>query len=183
MKLEGRIAIAAPPDAAWALVLDPLTLAGCVPGAREVRRVDDRTFTGSITAAVGPMNGDFAFTSVITRAERPELDVLIEGVDSVTKSRLEALVSVVMDESQAAACALGYRAEVKVKGRLSILGEMVLRATASMMINQVTACLRARLEAGGDPGDGVGSGQGSGQGAGDGIADGSAPASPAGPAS
>jgi len=147
MKLEGRIAIAAPPDATWALVLDPLTLAGCVPGVKEVRQVDDHTFAGSITAAVGPMNGDFAFTSVITRAERPEMDVTLDGIDSVTKSRLEALVTVVMDESDPAACALAYRAEIKVKGRLAILGEMVLRATASMMINQVTTCLRARLEA------------------------------------
>lgn len=148
MKLEGRIAIAAPPDATWALVLDPLTLAGCVPGVKAVHKVDDRTFEGSITAAVGPMNGDFAFTSVITRAERPEMDVSIDGIDSVTKSRLEALVTVVLDESEPEACVLAYRADVKVKGRLSILGEMVLRATASVMINQVTGCLRSRLETG-----------------------------------
>lgn len=152
MKLEGRIAIAAAPDATWALVLDPLTLAGCVPGVKAVHAVDDRTFKGSITAAVGPMNGDFAFTSVITRAERPEMDVSIDGVDSVTRSRLEALVTVVLDESDPAACALVYRAEVRVKGRLAILGEMVLRATATVMINQVTACLRSRLEGPAAPG-------------------------------
>jgi carbon monoxide dehydrogenase subunit G len=146
MKLEGRIAIAAAPDATWALVLDPLTLAGCVPGVKAVHRVDDRAFEGSITAAVGPMTGDFAFTSVIIRAERPEMDVSIDGVDSVTRSRLEALVTVVLDESDPVGCALAYRAEVRVKGRLAILGEMVLRATATVMINQVTACLRSRLE-------------------------------------
>ena len=32
------------------------------------------------------------------------------------------------------------------KGRLAILGEMILRATASLMIAQVTRCLRVRLE-------------------------------------
>lgn len=162
MKLEGRIAIAAPQDATWALVLDPLTLAGCVPGVKEVRRVDERTFAGSITASVGPMNGDFTFTSVITRAERPELDVTVEGVDSVTGSRLEALVTVSMDEADPAASALAYRAEIRVRGRLAILGEMVLRATASLMINQVTACLRARLEASSGAGPGAGSTTGAG---------------------
>ena len=44
---------------------------------------------------------------------------------------------------------LTYRAEVKVKGRLAILGEMVLRATAGMMIGEVTKCLRSQLEAAG----------------------------------
>jgi hypothetical protein len=41
---------------------------------------------------------------------------------------------------------LTYQAVVKVKGRLAILGEMMLRATAGMMIGEVTRCLRSRLE-------------------------------------
>jgi hypothetical protein len=101
MKLDGRIAIAAPPDATWSLVLDPLTLAACVPGVRDVRQVDDRTFAGSVTASIGPMDGEFSFTSVITRADRPELDVTLEGVDSVTHSRLEAAITVVLEEERA----------------------------------------------------------------------------------
>ncbi len=147
MKLDGTIAITAPADAVWALLLDPLTLAACVPGVRDARRVDDRTFAGSITASVGPMDGDFAFTSVITRAERPAMEVSLEGVDSVTKSRLEGTVVVDLREDGPVS-ALAYRADVKVKGRLSILGEMVLRATASLMIGQVTRCLKDRLETG-----------------------------------
>jgi hypothetical protein len=153
MKLDGHISIAAPPDATWSLVLDPLTLAACVPGVRDVRQVDDRTFAGTVTASIGPMDGEFGFTSVITRAERPELDVTIEGVDSVTHSRLEGAIAVVLEEEPGGS-ALAYRAEVRVRGRLAILGEMVLRATASLMIGEVTRCLRARLEADGEPGGG-----------------------------
>ena len=148
MKLAGRIEIAAPAAQVWELVLDPLTLAACVPGVKQVRKIDDKTFEGSITASVGPMDGDFTFTAVITQAVFPDtLVVEMSGIDSVTKSRLEVLVTgalVVASETQTA---LTYRADVKVKGRLAILGEMILRATASMMINQVTACLKAKLEA------------------------------------
>jgi carbon monoxide dehydrogenase subunit G len=147
LKLEGRIPVAAPPDAVWALMLDPLTLAACVPGVRDVHAVDERTFTGSITAAVGPMNGQFTFTSVITRAVFPDaLEVTMEGVDSVTKSRLHAVVTASVADVSPGATDLAYAADVVVKGRLAILGEMVLRATATMMIGQVTRCLRARLE-------------------------------------
>jgi carbon monoxide dehydrogenase subunit G len=42
---------------------------------------------------------------------------------------------------------LGYRVNVTVGGRLAILGEMVLRATAGVMIGELVRCLRARLEA------------------------------------
>lgn len=148
MKLDGRIEIAAPARQVWDLVIDPLTLASCVPGVRDVRRVDDRTFEGSITASVGPMDGDFTFTSVITRATFPgDLAVELVGTDSRTKSRLEATVTAGLGEDGSAATVLTYHGDVKVKGRLAILGEMILRATASMMIGQVTACLKARLEA------------------------------------
>jgi carbon monoxide dehydrogenase subunit G len=147
MKLEGRIEIAAPAQQVWDLVLDPLTLASCVPGVKDVRKIDDRTFEGSITASVGPMDGDFTFTAVITRAVFPDdLAVEMSGIDSVTKSRLEVSVTGSLASTAEAHTTLAYRADVKVKGRLAILGEMILRATASMMINQVTGCLKARLE-------------------------------------
>lgn len=147
MKLDGRIEIAAPATAVWDLVINPVSLASCVPGVRDVRQVDDRTFAGSITAAVGPIEGDFSFTSVLAKADFPDgLEVQVEGIDSITKSRLETSVVVSLDELASGATVLTYQAEMKVRGRLAILGEMILRATASMMIAQVTACLRSRLE-------------------------------------
>ncbi len=149
MKVSGTMEIAAPPRAVWDLILDPEALAGCVPGVQEVRQLDPTTWEGRITAQVGPMEGRFSFTSVIARADYPDaLEVIVDGVDSVTKSRLETLVtaSLTAPEEATGPTTLTYEAQVKVKGRLAILGEMVLRATASLMIAEATKCLRSRLE-------------------------------------
>jgi carbon monoxide dehydrogenase subunit G len=151
MKLEGTIEIAAPMQEVWALLVNPVSLAACIPGVRDVRQVDERTFQGSVTASVGPMDGDFSFTAVLERQRFPDdLLVALEGTDSVTRSRLEGQIDVTLEDTDASGTILGYRAVVKVKGRLAILGEMVLRATASLMINQATRCLRSRLEVSGD---------------------------------
>jgi uncharacterized protein len=88
MKLDGTIAIAAPPRDVWALVIDPIGLSACVPGVHDIRQVDERTFEGTISAAVGPIDGNFTFRSVLTTAAFPDLVVAVEGTDSVTKSRL-----------------------------------------------------------------------------------------------
>lgn len=153
MRLDGSIEIAASADAVWRLVIDPTRLAACVPGVSDVRTVDDRTFEGKVTAAVGPLDGQFEFRSVIVRADFPsDLAVEVEGVDSVTRSRLVADVTVSLASTTATATTLTYRATVSVKGRLAILGEMVLRATASLMIGQATRCIRSQLEM--DPGGG-----------------------------
>lgn len=147
MKLSGTIDIAADPRRVWELVVDPTSLAACVPGVRDMDRVDDRTFTGSIRASVGPMEGDFTFTAVLEQAVFPDdLVVKVTGLDSVTKSRLEMDATIVLSEPEAGRTQLAYRSNVAVKGRLAILGEMVLRATAGMMIGQVTRCIRDRLE-------------------------------------
>lgn len=147
MKLAGTIDIDAPAQAVWDFVLDPGRLSTCVPGVRDVRQVDDRTFEGTIRASVGPMNGDFSFTSVIVRSAFPDdLGVEITGTDSVTRSTLRMGVDAALTARAPDATTMDYRIDVDVKGRLAILGEMVLRATAGAMIGNVTACLRARLE-------------------------------------
>ncbi len=147
MKLDGTIDIAAPPAEVWAVVIDPTDLAACVPGVREVRQVDPQTFTGTVRASIGPLDGDFVFESVLTVMNPlSDLVVDVEGQDSVTKSRVVTHLEVTLSEPSPGHTTLDYRANVSVKGRLAIVGEMVLRATAGMMIGQVSRCLRNRLE-------------------------------------
>lgn len=147
MKLDGTIAIAAPAPAVWGLVIDPIGLSSCIPGVHDIRQVDERTFEGTISAAVGPIDGNFSFRSVLTKAVFPDdLVVAIEGTDSVTNSRLVMDVTAALVAHGDASTVVTYHADVKVQGRLAILGEMMLRATAGMMIGEVTKCLRSRLE-------------------------------------
>jgi hypothetical protein len=149
MKLDGRIEIAAPAHAVWDLINDPVSLSACVPGVKELARIDERTFRGSISAAVGPMEGQFEFTSTIAASTFPD-DLRVEtvGTDSVTRSQLVASVTASLESPDAARTMLVYRATVNVKGRLAILGEMMLRATAGAMIGELVKCLRRRLESG-----------------------------------
>lgn len=148
MRLDGTIEIGAPAARVWEAVIDPTDLAACVPGVADVRQLDERTFEGTIRASVGPIDGQFAFRSVVVRADFPaDLVVDVEGVDSVTGSRLVTHVEALLSEPSPGRTVLTYRATVSVKGRLAIIGEMVLRATASAMITQVTKCLRSHLEA------------------------------------
>ena len=149
MKLDGTIAIEAPPRAVWALIVDPTSLARCMPGVQDIRQLDERTFEGTILASVGPIDGSFSFRSILATADFPsDLVVTVEGLDSVTKSRLEMEVRAALTEPARGATSLAYHADVRVKGRLAILGEMVLRATAGMMIGEVTKCLRSQLDGG-----------------------------------
>jgi len=152
VNFEDRITVKAPADRVWAFLLDPNCIAACMPGVQNVTQIDDRTFDAAIAASVGPISGKFSFRAHIVESNPPtEMAAEIEGVDSVTKSPLRAHVAMTLQPLGAAETALAYRATVQVKGRLAILGEMVLRATATLMLEEATRRLRAQLE-GTDPG-------------------------------
>lgn len=147
MILEDRVTINAPAAKVWDFLLDPNCIAASMPGVENVTQIDERTFDAAITASVGPISGKFTFRARIVESHPPtEMTAEIEGIDSVTKSPLHASMAMTLDPVGPETTTLAYRATVEVKGRLAILGEMVLRATASLMAEEFARRLRAELE-------------------------------------
>jgi uncharacterized protein len=146
MIFDGKIDLDVPVQKAWDFLIDINKFSTCLPGIDEVKQIDDKTFDGIISATVGPMSGKFNFRSTILESRPPEqMVVRTEGTDSVTKSTVNAdmivdLRSVSDDKSQ-----MDYKAEIKIKGRLAILGDMVLRATATLILQEFTRRLHKGL--------------------------------------
>ncbi len=152
MIFQDTVAIEAPATKVWEFLLDPRCIAACMPGVENVTQIDDRTFDAQIVMAVGPMTGKFTFRAHILESNPPtELTAHVDGVDSVTKSALTVAMAMTLEPRAATTTALAYRATVDVKGRLAILGEMVLRATAALMVQECTRRLQAQLAAPGTP--------------------------------
>ena len=150
MIFEDKITVKAPADKVWEFLLDPNCIAACMPGVENVTQIDDRTFDASISASVGPISGKFAFRAHIIESNPPtEMAAVIDGTDSVTKSKIAANMAMTLTALGPAETEVAYRATVDVKGRLAILGEMVLRATATLIIEEATKRLRAQLEGAG----------------------------------
>ncbi|MBI2882123.1 MAG: hypothetical protein HYY21_11055 [Candidatus Tectomicrobia bacterium] len=147
MILEGKIDVGVPASRAWDFLMDPSQFAPCVPGMEEVTQRDDRTFDGVIRASVGPMSGDFGFRAAIVESAPPkDLWVRMEGTDSVTKSAVTADVHLALAEPGADRTELRYRADIKVQGRLAIIGDMILRAAANVVLAEFAKRFRSRVE-------------------------------------
>ncbi len=149
MILDGKIDLDVPAQQAWDFLLDVNRFSSCMPGVEQVTQVDDRTFDGVIGAAVGPISGKFNFRATILESIPPEeMQVRTEGKDSVTGSVMIASVAITIKETVASHTELSYHANVEIKGRLAILGDMIVRATASLMMEEFARRLRAKLEGG-----------------------------------
>ena len=146
MIFQDTITVDAPAAKVWDFLLDVDRSATCVPGVEQVTLVDERTFDGVIEARVGPIAGKFEFRAHIVDSKPPtELVAEVIGTDSVTKSTLRQDMTMTLTPMGPSQTELAYRAVVDVKGRLAILGDMVLRATATLILEEFTKRLQAAL--------------------------------------
>lgn len=147
MNLEGSADLKATRQAVWDTLLDLQAFSDCLPGVQDVRQLDADRFQGVVRATVGPMTGSFDLQATITGRQPPErMTVRVEGTDSVTKSRLTSDVVLTLTELATGTTQLAHQASVDVKGRLALLGDLVLRATAAAMFDEFAKRLRAKVE-------------------------------------
>jgi len=146
MIFDGKMELEVPVNRVWDFLIDINKFSACLPGIEKVRQVDDKTFEGVVAATVGPISGKFSFRSTIVESRPPEqILVRTEGTDSVTKSEVHADMTVNLHEISKDGTRMEYRADVKVKGRLAIVGDMVLRATATLILQEFTRRLQKSL--------------------------------------
>jgi carbon monoxide dehydrogenase subunit G len=113
----------------------------------QVNKIDDNTFDGVISASVGPINGRFTYRAQIVDAHPiTQMSAVLNGTDSVTKSTVKGDVRVNLEPLAPEKTQLTYHAVVDIKGRLAILGDMVLRATATLMLEEFTRRLQRQIE-------------------------------------
>ena len=146
MIFDGKIDLEVPVEKAWDFLIDINKFSTCLPGIDQVTQIDDKTFEGIISAAVGPISGKFNFRSTILESRPPEqMVVRTQGTDTVTKSTVNANMTVDLHSTSEAKSQMDYKADVQIKGRLGILGDMVLRATATLILQEFTRRLRKGL--------------------------------------
>ena len=148
MILDGTIDLDVPVQKAWDFLIDINKFSTCLPGIDSVMQIDDKTFDGIISATVGPISGKFNFRSTIVESMPPaQMVVKTEGQDTVTKSTVNADMTVDLRRVSDTTSQMDYKADVKIKGRLGILGDMVLRATATLILQEFTKRLHQGLGA------------------------------------
>ena len=148
MRLAGKLEAGVPRDRVWAFLMDLDEFAGCIPGLESIAPVDDSTFDGVIGAKVGPITGAFRFRASITDRQEPDrMVVAVDGAESTTGSKLGATITLALAGLEERRTSVSYQADVNLSGKLAIMGEMVIRATAGVLLDVFADRMRRRLEA------------------------------------
>jgi carbon monoxide dehydrogenase subunit G len=147
VKYQGKVSLIAEPLEVWEVVMDIDKFAACMPGIEELTKIDERTFDGVLKAKVGPMSGEVRFRAQILESAPPtQLTSHVDGMDSLTKSSVTSDITMDLAQGGLGETELTYLAEVNIKGRLGIIGDMVIRATGAQVIDEFFKRLRDKVE-------------------------------------
>ena len=147
MKVEREILIGAPREAVWAFLWDVPRLAACIPGARDVRAVEEKKrYTALVGDKVGPFKVEFPLEIEVLEAQAPEhLRARAGGRDG----KVDGLVRVQLDLALADAgegTSLRLAADISVLGKLGTLGHSVIVRKGNDIVARFASAVQAQLE-------------------------------------
>ncbi|MFC1872823.1 CoxG family protein [Chloroflexota bacterium] len=71
MQIEGKFTLRVPIQDAWDNLLNPETLASCIPGCEKMEAIDEKTYDCVVKQKVGPIAARFKFTITLSELNPP----------------------------------------------------------------------------------------------------------------
>ena len=147
MKVDGNFALKAPIQKTWDYVLQPGTLASCIPGAEKIESTDNKTYNCLVKQSVGPISVKLQFVIVLTEITPPTYVKAVgrgEALGKLGTFNLEMVVK--LKDLGADGCQVDYSCDVNIVGKLATFGERIMRAKSKEVVEKFTANLQKKLE-------------------------------------
>jgi len=147
MKIEGKFTMKAPIQKVWDFLLEPGTLASCIPGAEKMEAVDDKTWEGTVKQKVGPISVKLNFTQTLTEVDPPKhikavgRGSAVGGAGTFSQETIVDLKEIAGGEVEVA-----YSSKVSMVGRLATFGERIMRAKVNKIGEEFTRNLQEKLK-------------------------------------
>jgi hypothetical protein len=146
--LERTFDLAAPADAAWALLRDVEAVAACMPGARVTERVDDRHYKGTVAMKLGPASLLFkGQVEVLALDEATRtLKLAGKGTDAGGGSGAAMDLTARVEGVDGSTCRLLGTSEVSMSGKAAAFGSRMMNPVAEQLLAQFAVNYAARLK-------------------------------------
>ena len=156
MRLEQAFTVAAPAERVWSFLMDVPAMAGCIPGASDVRPIDDSTFEATVTTRIGPIAARFGCRIAVLDLDPAARTGAVEvsGRDNRIGGAVKARMAMSMAE-QGGETTVRIVSDVEIMGKIGQYGHGMIGKRANAMLDSFVACARARLDERGDAGGGV----------------------------
>lgn len=145
MKLEGSYTFDAPRDLVWEMFFEPEVLARTMPGCEKLDRIGDTSFEGRMRVQVGPVQGIFKGTVVLSDLQQPETyHMAVDGQGPSGFMKGEGNVQL---EETDEGTVMHYVGEAQVGGRIAQVGQRLMDSSARAIVKQSLDNLAKQIDA------------------------------------
>jgi carbon monoxide dehydrogenase subunit G len=148
VRIEKTFEVSDPIDQVWVLLSDPRKVVSCVPGAKILEAVDERTFKGAISVKVGPSLTEYKGEVKIVRLDEQAhvLEMEGKGQDVRGKGGASMKMTGTLQAVEGGGTRVTAVSEVNVVGILAQFGGRMLTDVSDIIFKQFTERFQQKLK-------------------------------------
>jgi len=145
--------VKARPDAVWSFLTDPERVARCLPGAAVTGKLDDKTWSGTMTVKVGPVQSSYKGKVVFEKldAASRSAEIVAQGMDVRGKGGADLRLTSSMIEKAPGETEVTTVSRVNVTGILAQMGRGMIQDVSEQMFQVFSQRMRSELESAAAP--------------------------------
>lgn len=146
MMIEQTFTVQAPIQNLWNFLIDIERMSLCVPGAENVKALDDTHYEGTLKVKIGPIVASFQGQAELVQVEAPRrLVAKGSAKDERSNSLASATFSADLRPLAEDQTEIAYQVDVAIRGTLGNFGQGVMREVAKRMTAEFARCVETRL--------------------------------------
>ena len=148
LQIEKSFVVNAPFPAVWEFLTDPYKVASCLPGAAITEKVDDQSYTGTMTVKVGPVTANYRGKMRFERLDRDagEADIAASGQETRGKGGADMRMKSRVVERASGETEVTVTSDVNVAGVLAQLGRGMIQDVSDQLFQKFSNSMRRELE-------------------------------------
>ena len=143
MDVNGSYTFAAPPDAVWNVLTDPVVIAACLPGCDRLEPIGQDKYSAAMTLAVAAVTGNYTGTvSMLDKNPPRSYRLVVEGSGKPGFVNGEATIELIAEGTGTTVRVTGHG---NVGGVIARVGQRLLGSVSKMMMDRFFSCLQQRV--------------------------------------
>jgi carbon monoxide dehydrogenase subunit G len=137
-----------PPHDVWEFLVTPAQVVACIPGARLLRIIDERSFEGVIGVRLGPVGATLFGTVRFDVMDREHYRVAMSGraVEQRGSGRIEMFMRSTLESRDGGGTTVLMTQSVRLSGRFAFFGRGgFIRNLADRVFGRFAGCVQEQL--------------------------------------
>jgi carbon monoxide dehydrogenase subunit G len=149
MQIEKSFVVNAPRSEVWAFLTDPHRVARCLPGAAITEKIDEQSYTGTMTVKVGPVTANYRGKMRFERldAAAGEAEIVASGQETKGKGGADMRMKSRVVERSPGETEVTVVSDVNVVGVLAQFGRGMIQDVSDQLFQKFSTAMRRELEA------------------------------------